>query len=90
MTFFNPFRRREAEPSKPEHVHSWKPIAVNQGEMAGFVTSDGQPLRVTEVLRLCECSEYSQAIVHGHWTLEQVSAGELSKDVVELKRMASL
>ena len=90
MTIFNPFRRRKAEPSKPEHVHSWKPIAVNQGVMGGFAAEDGNPLKATEILQECGCGDFRSQAVWGTWSLEDVKAGELSKDVLELRRMASL
>jgi hypothetical protein len=88
MNLFNPFRRRK--PPVPAHVHSWKPIAVNQGTLNGELDPIGQPMKATEILQVCGCSDYQRFIIRGHWSLEQVSAGELSKDVLELRRMASL
>lgn len=91
MKFVNPFRRfRKPVPSPPPHVHSWKPIAVNQGVAAGVAAHDGSPRKATEVLRQCECGEYDTTFAYGHWSLEQVSAGEMSKDVLELRKMAGL
>jgi len=91
MNFFNPFRLfKKQEPSKPEHVHSWRAIAVNRGEAAGVRALDGSPRKATEILLFCDCGTYDTTFAYGHWSLEQVSAGEMSKDVAELKRMASL
>jgi hypothetical protein len=90
MNFFNPFRRPKPQPSKPEHVHSWRAIAVNRGSAAGVNAIDGSPRKATEILLFCDCGSYETTFAYGHWTLEQVSAGEISKDVAELRKMAGL
>jgi hypothetical protein len=91
MNFFNPFRRsKKQEPSKPEHVHSWRAIAVNRGNAAGVNALDGSPRKATEILLLCACGTYDTTFAYGHWSLEQVSAGEMSKDIQKLREMAGL
>jgi len=91
MNLFNPFRRfKEQEPSKPEHVHLWRAIAANLGELGGTLDNMGQPVRVTEILRLCGCGDYDRTFVQGHWTLEQIQAGDFLNDVAELRKMAGL
>jgi hypothetical protein len=83
MNLFNSFRLfKKQEPSKPEHVHCWKPIAVKQGVTEGHAA--------TNILQHCDCGEYKTFAAWSHWTLEQVSAGEMSKDVMELRKMAGL
>jgi len=83
MNFFNPFRRfKKQEPSKPEHVHSWRAIAVRDGQSDGHVA--------TLILQQCECGQYQTQAQWGMWTLEQAQAGEFSREVVELRKMAGL
>jgi hypothetical protein len=87
MRIFNPFRRLRPE---PVHLHRWHPIAVNQGVINHKIGEQVEPYNSTEILQVCECGEFKRDIIFGHWALEQVQAGELSRDVQELRRMVSL
>jgi hypothetical protein len=84
------WKKPKQEPSKPEHVHSWRAIAVNRGNAAGVNALDGSPRKATEILLVCACGTYETTFAYGHWSIEQVSAGEMSKDVAELRKMAGL
>jgi hypothetical protein len=89
MNFFNPFRRFKKQEPSPPHVHSWRAIATNLGELDGSLDAVGQPVRVTEILRLCGCGDYDRTFVQGHWILAQIQAGDFLNDVAELEAESS-
>lgn len=81
MNLFNPFRLLK-KLQQPEHVHSWKPIAVKHGVTQGRYGQDA-----TQILRSCSCGDFSTFIVLGHWELHEVQAGGVLE---ELEKMVSL